>query len=90
MNHLLHSAYRLAVVLFAVGTASAFAEDPFDRASVAGLMRKANDWQTALSPRKNPSGSSDETNSPFRTGVREQSRQVPELKLDRFRPDATL
>jgi hypothetical protein len=46
--------------------------------------------QAQLSPRKTPSGSSDEMNSLFRTGVREQSRQVPGLKLDRFRPDVAL
>jgi len=43
-----------------------------------------------LSPRKTPSGLSDETNSPYRTGVREQSRQVPGLKLDRLRPDVAV
>jgi len=31
-----------------------------------------------------------ETSSPFRIGVRDQSRQVPGLKLDRSQPDVAL
>jgi len=43
-----------------------------------------------VSPRNIPSDSLDETNSTFRADVREQSRQVTGLKLDRLRPDVAL
>jgi len=54
------------------------------------LKKQHGDGRTVLSPRKIPSGPLNATSSPFRTGVREQSRQVPRLKHDHSQPDVAL
>ena len=63
---------------------------PEMRKIAAVFGRQVSERCGALSPRKIPSGSSDDTSSPFRTGIRDQSRQVPGLKLDRLRSDVAV